>query len=382
MYLVFTHMPAESYRRRLRSLLLCLCDIFRALINSLVCWFTITWSGWQQRQRQSWFHKHLDQCPVQSEADAALHLAQRQRGPAADCGHLSDHTGCWPCPQRLCSPLQQVHWWVCRAGASWLCVLSVLFSLYSKYIGESAVLEPIGFVCPQHLCSPLQQVHWWVCRAGARWLCVSSTSLFPSTASTLVSLLCWGQLALCVLIVLFPLYSKYIGESAVLGPGGFVCPQCPCSPLQRVHWWVCCAGASWLCVLSVLVPLYSEYTGESAVLEPVGFVCPQRLCSPLQRVRWWVCHAGASCLHVFLHLEAEGRLRSLVWQGIFLPQSASSAHSLMVSVWPPCAITCINICAHVNVPPNWQPYHCLDTGKLLHTLIGMGSAALEYCTHW
>ena len=32
MYLVFTRMPV-SYRRRLRSLLLCWCDVFRALIN-------------------------------------------------------------------------------------------------------------------------------------------------------------------------------------------------------------------------------------------------------------------------------------------------------------------------------------------------------------
>ena len=39
MCLVFTRMPGESYRRRLRSLFLCLCDVFRALINSLVCWF-------------------------------------------------------------------------------------------------------------------------------------------------------------------------------------------------------------------------------------------------------------------------------------------------------------------------------------------------------
>ena len=39
-----------------------------------------------------------------------------------------------------------------------------------------------------------------------------------------------------VLNVFVPLYSKYIGESAVLGPIGFVCPQCPCSPLQHVHW--------------------------------------------------------------------------------------------------------------------------------------------------
>ena len=36
MYLVFTRIPGESYRRRFRSLLLYLCDVFRALINSLV----------------------------------------------------------------------------------------------------------------------------------------------------------------------------------------------------------------------------------------------------------------------------------------------------------------------------------------------------------
>ena len=33
MYLVFTRMPGESYRRRLRSLLLCLCDVFPALMS-------------------------------------------------------------------------------------------------------------------------------------------------------------------------------------------------------------------------------------------------------------------------------------------------------------------------------------------------------------
>ena len=37
MYLLFTRMPGESYRRRLSSLLLYLCYVFRALINSLVC---------------------------------------------------------------------------------------------------------------------------------------------------------------------------------------------------------------------------------------------------------------------------------------------------------------------------------------------------------
>ena len=37
MYIVFTRMPGESYRGRLRSLLLCLCYVFQVLINSLVC---------------------------------------------------------------------------------------------------------------------------------------------------------------------------------------------------------------------------------------------------------------------------------------------------------------------------------------------------------
>ena len=35
MYLVFTRMPGESNYKQLRSLL-CLCDVFRALVNSLV----------------------------------------------------------------------------------------------------------------------------------------------------------------------------------------------------------------------------------------------------------------------------------------------------------------------------------------------------------
>ena len=42
MYLVFTGMPGESYHRRLRSLLLHFCYVFRALINSLVRWFVFS----------------------------------------------------------------------------------------------------------------------------------------------------------------------------------------------------------------------------------------------------------------------------------------------------------------------------------------------------
>ena len=50
MYLVFTRTPCESYRRRLRSLLLHLCYVFRALINSLVCWYKLCL--WNTRFRQ------------------------------------------------------------------------------------------------------------------------------------------------------------------------------------------------------------------------------------------------------------------------------------------------------------------------------------------
>ena len=57
---------------------------------------------------------------------------------------------------------------------------------------------------------------------------------------------------------------------------------------------------------------------------------------------------------------------------MFLPESASSADSLTVSLQPPCAIACTNVCAHVKNPKHWEPYHT----KILHTLIGMGSAAL------
>ena len=44
-YLVFTRMPGESYCRRLRSLLLCLCNVIGALINSPLCWL-------RQQQKQ------------------------------------------------------------------------------------------------------------------------------------------------------------------------------------------------------------------------------------------------------------------------------------------------------------------------------------------
>ena len=55
MHFVFTRMPGESYRRRLRSLLLCLRDVFRPLINSLVCWFFSIWLLYQYLCKRSTF---------------------------------------------------------------------------------------------------------------------------------------------------------------------------------------------------------------------------------------------------------------------------------------------------------------------------------------
>ena len=62
--------------------------------------------------------------------------------------------------------------------------------------------------------------------------------------------------------------------------------------------------------------------------------------------------------------------------GLFVPESASSADSLTVSVQPPCAIARINMCVNVKNPKHWQPYQYSDTDtKILHSLVGMGSAA-------
>ena len=53
-FMYLTCMPGESYPQWLRSLLLCLCNIFRVLINSLVCWFCARALGLALFQR-AWF---------------------------------------------------------------------------------------------------------------------------------------------------------------------------------------------------------------------------------------------------------------------------------------------------------------------------------------
>ena len=56
--LIFTRILAESYRRRLKPLLLCFRDLFRALIKSLVCCFStgvlrVFFSGAQHHDKEA-----------------------------------------------------------------------------------------------------------------------------------------------------------------------------------------------------------------------------------------------------------------------------------------------------------------------------------------
>ena len=63
---------------------------------------------------------------------------------------------------------------------------------------------------------------------------------------------------------------------------------------------------------------------------------------------------GASLTQV----QVPGRARDFS-----LPESTFCADSLTVSIQAPCAVTCINICAHVKNLKHLQPYNCLDTEK-------------------
>ena len=62
-------------------------------------------------------------------------------------------------------------------------------------------------------------------------------------------------------------------------------------------------------------------------------------------------------------------------KGFFTPESTFSADSLTVSVHPSCAITCINICAHIKISHPLATLPLSANTKTLQTLVGMGSAA-------
>ena len=77
-------------------------------------------------------------------------------------------------------------------------------------------------------------------------------------------------------------------------------------------------------------------------------------------------------------IEKPGAILTRVWvsgaaKDFFLPESTSSADSLTVSVQPPCAIECINICVHVKNPKHLAAITLFGHTKILHTLTEMGS---------
>ena len=135
------------------------------------------------------------------------------------------------------------------------------------------------------------------------------------------------------------------------------------------------SGTSWLQSWSAHWPTSTSISGTK-------LICTLGLLQPLFQEQSWSAHwayytyktyrSGGIAQRVDHPTRKPGailmcRFESQVWQGTFLPESASSADSLMGSAQPPCAIACINICAHVKNLKHWQPYHCLDTQK--------------YCTH-
>ena len=89
------------------------------------------------------------------------------------------------------------------------------------------------------------------------------------------------------------------------------------------------------------------------------------------KLAWKHRKLGAQIAQLLEHqTQKPGAIRMLVWvprcgKG-FLSQGWLSVQTLAVSVQPPCAVACINTCAHVKNLKHWQPYHCLGT-KIYYT---------------
>ena len=109
---IFTRMPGESYRQRLRSLLLCLFDVFRALVNSVVCRFNLC-PGYAKRKKRKEKNRvgggggfHYTVLGLKVEGHTVKHklevlhslghqVPRARLGATADCTVSSDPSG-WP----------------------------------------------------------------------------------------------------------------------------------------------------------------------------------------------------------------------------------------------------------------------------------------------
>ena len=129
---VFTCLPGESYRRQLRSLLSHLCYVFRALINSLVCWSfisvssgTCTVSSTNEESMPHLSHSPLHQCVFKDMFSFYANeecITQLSHSPHHQCvfkGMFSFYTGekCITLftqpPSSVCfqGHVQFLHWW-------------------------------------------------------------------------------------------------------------------------------------------------------------------------------------------------------------------------------------------------------------------------------
>ena len=96
MWLVFTHMPGESYRRRLRSLLLCSRDVFlRVLINSIVCWFQTHGCKNVNSSHTEHLAAKMSTAPTWN-----IWLQKCQQLPYGTISHFSTWSSLWPCSRR------------------------------------------------------------------------------------------------------------------------------------------------------------------------------------------------------------------------------------------------------------------------------------------
>ena len=98
------------------------------------------------------------------------------------------------------------------------------------------------------------------------------------------------------------------------------------------------------------------------------------------------------CVHICTHVAGVAQLverltenpdTMLAWVQVpgpawdfFSPVIFQCRLSYGVRTAPPCAIACINICAHIKNPQTLAASPLFGHIKILHTLMGMGSTAL------
>ena len=97
MYIAFTCMPGESYCRRLRSLFLCLCDVFWVLINSLACWLCTGARGFVLFQIVFWGKLSRQQTVHASEVFKQMQIQRKLKeregdGPSRTNKQIQKHT--------------------------------------------------------------------------------------------------------------------------------------------------------------------------------------------------------------------------------------------------------------------------------------------------